>query len=179
MNYCFKAIILLLLALVAVVGAAGDTVTMAKIESFHLSLQGQDGDLLAPQTHDDDPCQPELDALNGCLASIGTGLDCADCVLTILDGLDETTSCSTGRNALCAALDNACPCSSCEDEWEALILGCAVVPDCGALTCSTEEAIESGEPADPTIPAPSGAGWRYSTSMLAWSLPAFALLGIF
>ena len=83
MNYCSKAVILLLLALVAVVGAAGDTVTMAKIDSSRLSLQGQDGDLLAPQQ--DAQCEPEAAALAGCLAFIGTGEICLDCVFAIYD----------------------------------------------------------------------------------------------
>ena len=88
MNFSKAILLLLLPALVAVAGAANDAVAVARIDGSRLSHQGQHGDLRALQQ--DDPCQPEIDDLNGCLSTISTGQACVDCVFAIEDDLFES-----------------------------------------------------------------------------------------
>ena len=47
---------------------------------------------------------------------------------------------------MCNAWNNACPCGSCEDEWEDWYWGCFQVPVCGALTCPLPTDIPTAEP---------------------------------
>ena len=135
MKYSSKTI--LLLALVAVAGAADDAVTMAKIDSS-LSLQGQHGDLRSPQQAD--PCQPEIDVLVGCLNTISTGQSCLDCIIAIEDDMfeqyEDSVPCSVVSSFMCPSWNSLCPCGSCGDEWEEYYLGCVTESACGAMACT-------------------------------------------
>ena len=139
MKYSSKAI--LLLAFVAVFGAAkafssDDTVKQA---DSTLLFPGHHGDLRAPQQ----VCQSEADTLLACLGSTSTGQACLDCVLAIDEELFITGSalCVDIESVMCDAWTNVCPCSPCEEEWEAYYLGC-LYSDCLIQSCPTVDPCE-------------------------------------
>jgi len=147
MNFS-KSILLMLLALAAMAGAANDVVAVARIDGSRLSHQGQPGDLRALQA---DPCQPEINVLVGCLNSIGALSSCVNCVDAIENDLFENddpndTLCTNLLPVMCNAWNNECPCGDCGDEYEDYYWGCAQVPFCGALTCPQPPVVSPTEP---------------------------------
>jgi len=139
MSSSSKAI--LLLAFVAVFGAArafssDDTVKQA--DSTFLFSEHH-GDLRAPQQ----ACQSEADTLLACLGLTSTEQACIDCVLAIDEELFITGSalCVDIESVMCDAWTNVCPCSPCEEEWEAYYLGC-LYSDCLSMGCPTVDPCE-------------------------------------
>ena len=148
MNFS-KAILLLAFVVVSIGAADGSSHAAAKGIGSSL-FQEHHGDLRAPHqgiVTEENPCQSEQDVLFACLDSIGTGQSCWDCVAAIEQDFFDSgaTLCVELLPIMCDGWNNACPCGSCEDEWEDYYWGCFQLTACGALVCPLVEVSETCE----------------------------------